>query len=199
MNMPNWCYTKITINHEDERKLKELENKIDEFTSHDYMENGFGLKWLGNIVGNSGIGTVDENPETDLRCRGSITYIENYGDQLVIDTETAWTPMLEMWVKLLEKYLPDAELIYSAEECGCGIWSTNDPCMKGCYVIDALDMENVESDWEAPEGAVVKLLQELLQTENENIDELLEAFEESDFSYCLGIHKWNYDEVDIWD
>lgn len=197
--MPNWCYTNITINHEDKNKLKELESKIDEFTSHNYIENDFGLNWLGNIVGNSGIGTVDENPETDLSCRGSITYIESYENQLVINTETAWAPMLKMWVKLLEKYLPDAELIYSAEECGNGLYSTNDPCMKDCYVIDVWDVNEVESDWEASEYTVVILLQKLLKTENSNIDELLRMFEESDFSYRMSIHKWDYDEIEVWD
>ena len=199
--MPNWCYTTITINHEDENKLKELENKINELTSYNYTDNGFGLKWLGNIVGNSGIGTINENPETDLRCRGSITYIENFGEQIVIDTETAWTPMLRMWVKLLEKYLPDAELIYSAQECGCEIYSTNDPCMVGRYMIDIWDYDEIgmEPECDATESFVVELLQNMLKTENNNIDELLKMFEESDFTEHMNIHKWDYDEVDIWD
>ena len=199
--MPNWCYTTITINHEDENKLKELENKIDELTSYNYTDNGFGLKWLGNIVGNSGIGTINENSETDLRCRGSITYIENFGEQIIIDTETAWTPMLRMWVKLLEKYLPDAELIYSAQECGCEIYSTNDPDMVGKYIIDIWDYDEIgmESEWDATESSVVEFLQDLLKTENNHIDELLKMFEESDLTEHMTVHKWDYDEVDIWD
>ena len=100
--MPNWTITRITINHDDGNKLKEFEKLINEWTSKNYMENGFGLQWLGNIVGNSGIGTIDKNLETDLRCRGSITWIECEGNQLLIDTETAWVPMLKMWIKLKE-------------------------------------------------------------------------------------------------
>lgn len=197
--MPNWCYTKITINHDDELRLKELENLIEKWTSHNYKENGFGLNWLGNIVGNSGIGTVDKNPETDLRCRGSLIYMENMGDQLVIDTETAWSPMLKMWTKLLEKYLPDAELIYEAEECGCGLHSTNNPCMKDCYIIDSWDIDDIETDWEASEETVIKTLQKLLNTDETDIDKLIDMFEESEHSDNMSIHKWDFDEIDIWD
>ena len=152
--MPNWCWTRITINHESEKEIEKLNKLIDEWTSKDYMDNGFGHEWLGNIVLGSGVGTVDTNAETDLWCRGSITYREVNGNQLLIDTETAWSPILKMWVKLLEKYLPDAELIYTAEECGCGLYSTNDPSMKDCYYIDCWDIPDIESDYEASEDTV---------------------------------------------
>lgn len=197
--MPNWCLTRITINHENEEKLKELEKLINEWTSKDYMKNGFGLEWLGNIVGNSGVGTVNENPETDLRCRGRLTYLECTDDQLLIDTETAWSPMLKMWVKVLEKYLPDAELIYQAEECGNGLYSTNDPCMKDCYIIDSWDIDDIESDWEASEDTVRYELQKLLETDETDVEKLIDMFEDSEHSDNMSIHKWDFDEIDIWD
>ena len=197
--MPNWCTTRITINHDDENKLKEFEKLINEWTSKNYMENGFGLQWLGNIVGNSGIGTIDKNLETDLRCRGSITWIECDDYQLLIDTETAWVPMLKMWVKLLEKYLPDAELIYSAEECGMGIYSTNDPCLKDCYIMDCYDMEDIESDWEASEETVRKILQELLKTDETDVEKLIELLNDSEYGDKMIVHKWEYDDISVWE
>lgn len=198
--MPNWCMTRITINHEDENKLKELESRITEWTSHNYKESDFGLEWLGNIVGNSGIGTIDENAETDLRCRGWLNWMEYNDNQLLIDTETAWVPMLKMWSKLLEKYLPDAELIYSAEECGCELYSTNDPCMKDCYIVDNYDdVDGVESDWEATQEYVVDILQNLLKTEENDIEKLLKMFYESEFYDNMSIHKWDFAEIDVWD
>ena len=197
--MANWCFTKITINHEDESKLKELERLINEWTSKNYKENGFGLNWLGNIVGNSSIGTVDENPETDLRCRGSLQYMECIDNQLIIDTETAWSPMLKMWQKLLDKYLPDAELIYTAEECGAGLYSTNDPCMQGCYYVDNWNIKDVDSDMEASETYVVEILQKLLETDESDVEKLIGMFEDSEHSDNMSIHKWDFDEIDVWD
>ena len=198
--MPNWCITRITINHENESKLKELEKRITEWTSHNYKESDFGLAWLGNIVGNSEIGTIDENAETDLRCRGWLNWMEYNDNQLLIDTETAWVPMLKMWSKLLEKYLPDAELIYSAEECGCELYSTNDPCMKDCYIVDNYDdVDGVESDWEATQEYVVDILQNLLKTEENDIEKLLKMFYESEFYDGMSIHKWEFAEIDVWD
>ena len=197
--MPNWCFNKITINHESETELEKLSKLIDEWTSKDYMENGFGHNWLGNIVLGSGVGTVDTDKETDLRCRGTITYSEVCGNQLIIDTETAWSPMLQMWVKVIDKYLPDAELIYSSEECGCGLYSTNDPCMKDCYIIDSWDMDDIEPDWEASEETVRKTLQELLDTTETDVEKLLKMFEESEYSDGMSIHKWDFDDINMWE
>ncbi len=197
--MPNWCYTRITINHENETELKNLYKLIEEWTSKNYMENGFGHNWLGNIVLGSGVGTVDTGNDTDLRCRGNIDYSDLNDNQLIIHTETAWNPMLKMWIKVLEKYLPDAELLYEAEECGCGLYSTNDPYMKGCYYIDSWDIEDIESDMEASEETVREILQNLLDTMETDIDKLLRMFEESEHSENMSIHKWDFDEINIWD
>ena len=40
--MPNWCSTDITINCDNNEKLADFYVKIEEWTSHDYKENGFG-------------------------------------------------------------------------------------------------------------------------------------------------------------
>ena len=194
--MPNWCSTRITINHENVDELKNLEALINECTRTNYMENGFGLKWLGNIVGNSGIGTVDTKKSTDLRCRGSLTYMELYDNQLTIDTETAWVPMLEMWVKLLEKYLPDAELIYMAEEPGCAIYCTNDPTLVGKYLIDSWN-DNVDYDPEADKETVIFELQRYLKTTETEIDKLLKMLEEMEDSE-VSINEWRFTEIDVW-
>lgn len=198
--MPNWCLTRITINNENQTELERFNELLDRWISKNYKENGFGLEWLGNIVGNSGIGTVDENKDTDLRCRGRLTYSEVVDDgQLIINTETAWCPMLKMWVKLLEKYLPNAELIYEAEECGNGIYSTNDPYMKGLYIIDCWDIDDIDSDWEASEETVIKTLQKLLDTNVTDVDKLLKYLRDSEYDDKISIHKWDFDEIDIWD
>ena len=63
----------MSIYCENEEKLEKFYHLLEEWTSKNYKENGFGLNWLGNIVGNSGIGTIDAGKESDLRCRGRLT------------------------------------------------------------------------------------------------------------------------------
>ena len=195
--MPNWCYTSITINHENETELQKLSNLIDEWTSKDYMKNGFGNNWLGNIVLGSGVGTVDTNKETDLRCRGTIIHSMVTDNQLIIDTETAWSPMLQMWVKILEKYLPDAELIYNADECGDGVNDTNDPALAGKYILDYYGDEDIESDWEADEETVREVLQKLLDTTETDVEKLIQMVYEDD--YDISVRKWEWSDISNWD
>lgn len=188
--MPNWCFTEIKIIHNDESKLKSLEELISKCLSANYQETDFGLAWLGNIVGNAKIGTVDENKPTDLRCRGSV--IEHWleDNALYIITETAWEPQLKMWLKLIEAYLPGAGLIYSAEECGCGLYSTNDADLQGKYIFDPFDMPKSEIETEATEQHIVGTLQNLLSTQENNIDVLIAMLNHSDYSDRIAVHKW---------
>jgi len=195
--MPNWCYTNITINHENETEVEKLEKLINEWTSKNHMPNGFDNKWLGNVVLGSGVGTVDTDKETDLRCRGTIIDYYRTGNELVISTETAWSPMLKMWVKVLEKYLPDAELIYSADECGFDINDTNDPDLVGKYILDYYGDGDIEPDWEASEETVRKTLQELLNTEETDVEKLIQMVYEDD--YDISVRKWEYSDVSNWD
>ena len=192
--MPNWCYTNITING-NENDLKVFNKLLDQWTSRDYMKNGFGHNWLGNIVLGSGIGTVDINPETDIRCRGVITQKQLCDDMLDIQTETAWGPMLDMWVKLVEKFIPDADITYAAEEGGCGIFCTNDPDLVGKYVVDSWT-GNIESDWEMEEKALIEILQKLMNTNETDIDKLNSLLYERE--YDISINKWEYKEVTEW-
>lgn len=198
--MPNWCFTKIYIEHQDSTKLNELYNFLREWTSKNYMENGFGTNWLGNIVLGSGIGTVDTDKATDLSCRGTLDWYEVQDGELVIDTETAWSPMLKMWIKLIDKYLPGAKLFYTAEEEMNGVQCTNYPDLLGRYVIDYYGNEDIESDWEASEDSVREILQKLLDTEETNINKLIEMAWDEDAE--VSIRKWEWadlDEVASWE
>ena len=192
--MPNWCYTNITINHESETEVEKLEKLLDEWTSKDYMPNGFGHKWLGNVVLGSGVGSVDTNDITHLRCRGTLLDYYRHGNELTINTETAWSPMLKMWVKVLEKYLPGAELVYNAEECGNGVQCTNDPALLGRYVIDYYGDEDIESDWEASEDTVRETLQKILDTTETDIDKLIKMAWDEDAE--ISIRQWEWTDVD---
>lgn len=197
--MANCCSTRITINHASESELLEFEKLIENWVGMDTSGEYFKDSWLGNIVLKSGIGTIDTNPETDLKCCGDITWMRYKDNQLSIDTETAWSPVLKMWVKLLEKYLPDAELIYQTEECGCALYATNDPCLENYYVIDCWDVKEINTDYEASEETVREILQELLNTTEDDIEELINMIKDSEYKDKMAVHKWEYRDVQEWD
>lgn len=126
--MPNWCYTNINIKCNSEKEAKALHDKIEKWTSVNYCENGFGFNWLGNIVGNSGIDDRKDGNDFSVCCRGSLIYLDitDIGDELIIDMETAWIPMLQMWKRICDKHLPSGyDIKYSAEETGCELYETN--------------------------------------------------------------------------
>ena len=190
--MPNWCFTNITINHNSHEKLVELEALIDSFTQKNYTKNDFGLNWLGNIVGNAGLDDMSTG-DFKIACRGELTDMSVSDDvdnpQLMIQTSTAWEPMLQMWQALLDKFLPDAELVYEAEESGCEVYMTNDEKLRDTYIIDAFDMEDIDSDWEANEEEVVNLLQKLLDTDETDVKTLMPKLRGSKYGDKISIHK----------
>lgn len=200
--MPNWCYTTIHIDYDDEEKLKEFDDLLDKWTDFDFIPNGFGLQWLGNIVGNSKIGEVEDNKSPNyLKCRGTLCDVSLTGNTLSITTETAWEPMLKMWTKLVDKYLPGAELTYYAEELGCGILATNDETYRDKYWADIWDgLENIvfEADDSLSEKCIIEMLQLLLDEDSKDIEYLLGKFNESDFSDGMSIHKWNINPITVW-
>ena len=120
--MPNWCFTDIII-HGPEAEIKNLYNKITEFTSHNAKENDFGLKWLGNVVMNAGFLRSDEDEENGFACRGWLDYCKiESSNKLHIQTETAWGPTNKIWLALIKKYSPNCKFHYCAEEPGCCVY-----------------------------------------------------------------------------
>lgn len=198
--MANSCTTKICISHENEDALKELCNLIDYWTSDKFEERRNVNSWLGNIVIGSQIGTIDTGEATDVCCRGDLLEATVSENTLIIETVTTGSPKLQMWKKVLDKYLPSAELIYCAEDKEDGILSTNDPDREECYYIDPWEeIDGVDFEAEASENTVRTILQGLLHTEESNINTLLDLFEDSEYSDQMSIDKWEFDEIDAWD
>lgn len=194
--MPNWCYTSIVITtkNPDKTKLEDLAKKISDWSHKQFCdtgEGGFRDGWLGNIVGNSGIAHPLE--ANSPRCRGTLTSVYYEHEQINLSTETAWAPMMQMWQMIIDKYLPRAEIIYSAEETGCCFFCTNDPDVVGKYYIDIWEppeeFEDEESEYEATEEYTVQFLQRVLKTDETDIDKLLEKAEEDEDSW-FAVNKW---------
>ena len=193
--MPNWCYSNITISHYDEDRVKELHDNLVKWLNISMENNGFdnGGKnpcWLGNIVLNSGINT------DGIRYRGSVIQIDLDGNEIKIQTETAWGPMMKMWQRIANNYIPSATIIYTAEEDNMGIFYTNDEAYRNLYLIDPYGCNDIESDWEASESLVIEILQEKLNTDIGDITKLLEMFEDDDLSDEMSIHKWEFVPID---
>ena len=106
--MPNWCNTSMTI----EGPKAEI-----------------GKNWLGNIVVGAGFSYKL------LACRGLISFMDEeitarqdkpgiYYFQ--VQYESAWTNINGTWETILEKYAPNCEIYYVAEELGNEYFVTND-------------------------------------------------------------------------
>lgn len=208
--MPNWCSTNITINCKDSEDAKDFFDKVTEWTSKNFCDNGFGHDWLGNVLGNAGLATMKDGIfESKYRCRGSVVYLDVCNEQVIIDTETAWTPMLQMWKAICDKYLDWYELIYTAEECGMGLYFTNDPCVNGTYIVDLFDEDsekverfhqiiggNDSTYYDISERSVVEMLQRYFRTEETDIDKLMHIFNESELSECINIHNFEWCDIE---
>ena len=126
--MPNWCGTSMTIEGP-KAEIENIHRKIKEWTSRNYVENDFGVNWLGNVVVGAGF-----SYET-LACRGLITSMDEeitarqdepgiYYFQ--VQYESAWTDINGTWETILEKFAPNCDIYFVAEELGCEYFVTND-------------------------------------------------------------------------
>lgn len=148
--MPNWCATSYVFESKDKYVLERFYNFVIKYTSNKYAlikyeDSPFSLgnMWLGNLLNGCKVefGATNEEIKT-IYCRGTITYLFTNEEKdgylferdchinddvyiLELETETAWTPMLNVWNFIL-KYFPDITYYYKATEPGCGIYATND-------------------------------------------------------------------------
>ena len=146
--MPNWCVTNITIKTPNAENLVE---NIKKWTTKDFYKNDFGNKWLGNVIAGSNIAEYDGKnfytPEKkQISCKGWIDYFfiggnsffigKDVTNEVHISTETAWGPYLQMWLKIIDKYYPEAKLTYCAEEINMGVYNisgkTSKLKLRGC-------------------------------------------------------------------
>lgn len=131
--MPNWCNTHITFYSKNEVTVNDLHSKLMQYSSVPCK----GCKdaiWLGNILLNAGIGTLEEiKAEKYGYCRG---WLEDIGDveqsdgyySFFVTVEDAWAPHTEPFYHLLGKlYGHEVKMAYAAEEPGCEIYQKYDP------------------------------------------------------------------------
>lgn len=212
--MPNWCYTNI-IFHGEKTEIEDFRQKVDEWTSRILRPSDFKEAWLGNILKGAGLEDRIDAKENGLRCRGSVGYVgEVDGEEddacFSVDVETAWAPMMSMWVEVIKTLgYKTIGFSYLAEEPGCELYEIYDPygdfpdtwCVD--IFIEGEDLENeklskicYERYYESDER-LIRSLQTLLDTEETDLDILIKKSERYPFkdedSYIY-VHK--YETVD---
>ena len=134
--MPNWCCTNYEF-YGTEQEIDKLEDFLDRsfaaWQTSDRNQPGSFDRWLGALVmqvcSDRGITDHEEIDKAIewLSVRGEVSYIERPSDcALEIDTETAWSPMHDVWDYVLEHLgIEDVSMSYYAEEPGVGIFEVS--------------------------------------------------------------------------
>lgn len=125
--MPNWCTTEYTF-YGSAESLKYLYDKMEDTFDTLLVKSDFGHSWLGNLLKHCGL-DLDELP-SNVRYRGDIVdfFLDDYDDpsNLIVQTSTAWVPMVNMWDIIIDKLYLDLSYVYTAEELGCGLLINTD-------------------------------------------------------------------------
>ena len=180
--MPNWCSTAYTLVG-DKGELDALYKTMSELEQRNQPVEPFkfGNTWLGNLVE-----ALGEDTNT-VYCRGEWHDLDYHNGAITFNTDTAWSPCNGVWDLVRCRY-PSIDYYYLAEECGNGLYLTNDAdglhyperylvemCVDGCEN----RMEYFYSLTEAPgwigemagcsvEENEVEALNELLQEQDED-------------------------------
>lgn len=212
--MPNWCFTQM-IFHGEKEEVNDFHNKIKEWTSKNYQDNGFGVNWLGNVLHGAGLGHRISSDTDHLRCRGDIVY---FGDidtfkgsneaTFLLDTETAWCPMVLMWDEVIKAMgYKTVGFSYKAEEPGCEIYEVFDPYddfLEKYYIdifVDTADESNEKlmriHDWRdyTDDDDLRDALQAFLETEEKDLKTLINLAENYKFNSedtYLYVHEYNF-------
>lgn len=185
--MPNWAYTQYHCDG-DKEQLKQLHSIMEELKSMKapgLHENGFSQTWLGNLVIKLG-GEWDK-----IYCRGSWENLLLHDDGTVsFSAESAWDEPNEVRV-FIEKKFSNIHLYYQTEECGEGIYKTNDSTGKYFPEKYYLWVECEETEYYDSLDKLIKEVQSITGSKNlktfESCVEALESYSQQndDLGYSL--------------
>ena len=198
--MPNWCRTEIRYLSDNKKSLSDFEKKLNEWKEQEtyYLET---LALKSSVAQKKDNRIIDEEGH-EVYCRGQITDISLENDYLYIEIWEAWSPHLRIWDLLRKKYLPNAELLFTADEEGEDILFTNDSSYEGIYCIDILEDWFSEEDFlkvfnldvhGTDEKTLADMLRRILHSDKTDIDELISNYENSEYYEYFIIRKWDYD------
>lgn len=186
--MANICINYIYINSDDKENMQKL---------YDFLERNDGNR--GALSGFCEAAGLDKE---NYYLRANVCDLEynEADDQMYVQVESSWSPALKLIRDIAQKFVPDCDVIYSSEECGNGIYYTNDPVYLGKYYIDVWNEDvlpiKIESLFDAEPSSVADYLQKLLKTDVSDIDTLLTMLYKSDFDDGISINAWCEKSID---
>lgn len=184
-------------------KLYELIKKWVSKTIDDYLNP----EYLSNMIKESEVFTRAELKTIPYfgTCRfGYLDGIQFQKDgSLMIRFSTPYNKsMLLMWVEIFDKCLTDYTMYYMSEDSGEDIYITNNPKYIGTYNFDIEDYDSLEeklgddnvpeTESYVPEKRIIEILQYLLESESNDIDELISEFNSSCFVDDISINKFDF-------
>ena len=195
--MSNYCATYITING-DEKQVRTLYQFME--WAYEKASKTKRISEIGDLLGVVDIrnGSVYKR-ETDqyISSRSSVEQLNYDGaNELGISVGDAWCPQLGIYKLLQEKFAPDCELIFIAEEPGCDVYVTNDPEYIDKWIVELLD-DNPEYDslWYVSEDEARKFLQKILNTNEDDMGKLTTlAFKSNEHE--LRVHCFSEEDVE---
>lgn len=202
--MANYCSTNLLITHPDHQKIQDFLVNLDvwlESPENPELENTYAA-----LIEHSGV----ENPGYGERSlKESCVVYTNVlqPDTLVLDVDTPWTPLLGIWKRLIDKYLPGADVVFRSFSSDEGLYTTNDQYYIGKYIVDPWDAEGFEAlenvgiepgTEDCDEETIVTGLQKLLETSETSFDKLRQIQHESKYSEDFSIHVWEASKFSDW-
>jgi hypothetical protein len=109
------------------------------------VKNGFEPGWLGKVLIEHGLDWEK------ISCRGTIDNLDDCEPDcnfFTLDSDTAWSPTIELWEAVVAKYT-GVSFVYIAEEAGSEIYINTD--IEGTYFPDRFLLE-IHGDAPIPEG-----------------------------------------------
>ena len=225
--MPNWCSNEEVIEGP-VNEIKSLYGKLNKWTSQNYVENGFGKGWLGNIVIGSGLKIIDDDPENGVHCRGSVEesyhtcdgktttgfFILEDENTIRFHSMTAWGPMPEMWLRILENHAPNCNYYFMSEEPGMELYLSNDVdhlFFNDEFYVDVTYFNEdkvpekyvdifTDSSYDWTEDELITAMQEITGSDEDDFHKLLEQFNEQERADLaengyVTINEIKYEEV----
>lgn len=138
--MPNWCSTTYAFKGKGleafKTKFNEVMDKLVENNDHScYI-------FLEDLLDAYGY-DKDSPARQNSFSRGWITYYQDNGSWLTVDTEDAWGPQTDAFDIILADY-PDVDYVFIAEEPGCEVFLNTD--LTGEYFDDKYYVEYIRDE-----------------------------------------------------
>lgn len=189
--MANICDNYYVIEFSSEEKAKEFSRILNKL----FEEKGEWIDFLCDEVG------IDKRYR--LYTSEWIDIIDYYGgNDVIIATSSKWTPCIRLWDCIIKKVDPQAKFHYETIEPDGGIFYSNSSLYIGKYAVDYWDEDQIPvHTLEAgtrDKDQVYEFLKELFNSPNASFEELLDKFNQSEYSYNMFIHEIEERAIEDW-